>query len=79
MEHESMVHALDEIRRTLKPKGVLIDLRPVEENWSVEVSSSVGYQAAGRLNDMPIGLADDEAAFEALREAESRRWFIKGK
>ncbi|MDP1713509.1 MAG: hypothetical protein Q8L41_02085 [Anaerolineales bacterium] len=74
-----MVHALDEIRRTLKPKGVLIDLRPVEENWSVEVSSSVGYQAAGRLNDMPIGLADDEAAFEALREAESRRWFVKEK
>ncbi len=25
-----MVHALDEIRRTLKPNGILIDLRPVE-------------------------------------------------
>ncbi len=74
-----MVHALDEIRRTLKPKGLLIDLRPVEANWSVEVSSSVGYQAAGRLNDMPIGLADDEAAFKAMREVESRRWFSKEK
>ena len=79
MEHESMVHALDEIRRTLKPNGILIDLRPVESNWSVEVSSSTGYQLAGRLNDMPRGQADDEAAFKAIREAESRRWYVKEK
>ena len=74
-----MVHALDEIRRTLKLNGVLIDLRPVSSNWSVEISSSTGYQLAGRLNDMPIGLADDEAAFKAMREVESRRWYIKEK
>ncbi len=79
MEHESMVHALDEIRRVLKPNGILIDLRPMESNWSVEVSSSMGMQAAGRLTDMPIAVADDEAAFRAMREAESRRWFIKEK
>jgi SAM-dependent methyltransferase len=79
MEHESMVHALDEIRRTLKPDGVLIDLRPVEENWPVEVVSSTGYQAAGRLIDVPLALTDDEAAFRAMREAESRRWYIKEK
>ena len=74
-----MVHALDEIRRTLTPNGILIDLRPVSSNWSVEVSSSTGYQLAGRLNDMPIGLADDEAAFKAMREVKSRRWYIKEK
>jgi len=51
-----MVHALDEIRRTLKTNGTLIDLRPVESNWLVEISSSAGYQLAGRLNDMPVGL-----------------------
>ena len=79
MQHESMVHALDEIRRTLKPNGILIDLRPVSSNWSVEVSSSTGYQLAGSLNDMPAGLADDEAAFNAMREVESRRWYIKEK
>jgi SAM-dependent methyltransferase len=79
MEHESMVHALDEIRRTLKPDGVLIDLRPVEENWPVEVNSSTGYQAAGRLIDVPLALTDDEAAFRAMREVESRRWYIKEK
>ena len=74
-----MVHALDEIRRILKVNGILIDLRPVESNWSVEVSSSARYQLAGRLNDMPMGLADDEAAFKAMREVESRRWYIKEK
>jgi hypothetical protein len=79
MEHESMVHALDEIRRTLKTNGSLIDLRPVSSNWSVEISSSTSYQLAGRLNDMPVGLADDEAAFKAMREVESRGWYIKEK
>jgi hypothetical protein len=77
MEHASMVHALDEIRRTLKSNGILIDLRPVESNWQVEIFSSAGEQAAGRLTDMPIAVEDDEAAFNAMREVESRRWFIK--
>ena len=72
-----MVHALDEIRRVLKPHGVLIDLRPVESNWSVEVVSSAGWQAAGRLSDMPAAVADDEAAFNAMRAAESNGWYSK--
>ena len=74
-----MVHALDEIRRTLKPNGILIDLRAVEEKWPLEVNSSTGYQVAGRLIDLPVAVADDEAAFHAMREAESRRWYIKEK
>ncbi|MBP6179286.1 MAG: hypothetical protein KA480_13235 [Anaerolineales bacterium] len=72
-----MVHALSEIRRTLKPGGRLIDLRPVESNWQVEVSSSAGVQAAGRLTDVPAAVEDDEAAFRAMREVESRGWFSK--
>lgn len=79
MEHASMVHALDEIHRTLKPKGTLVDLRPVEANWQVEVVSSAGWQAAGRLNDLPAAVADDEAAFRAMREAESNGWYVKKK
>lgn len=72
-----MVHALDEIRRVLTPNGLLIDLRPVEANWSVEVVSSAGWQAAGRLSDLPVALEDDEAAFHAMREAASKGWYLK--
>ena len=72
-----MVHALDEIRRTLKPNGILIDLRPVEANWSVEIVSSAGWQVSGRLSDLPAAVADDEAAFKAMRAAESKGWYSK--
>lgn len=74
-----MVHALGEIRRTLGPRGILIDLRPFSDRWRVEAGSSSGWQEAGRLSDQPIGTADDEAAFRAMREAESDGWFIKQK
>lgn len=74
-----MVHALKEIHRVLEPGGILIDLRPVEENWHIEVYSSGGVQIAGRLSDMPIGVADDKAAFKAMNEAESLGWFSKQK
>lgn len=79
MEHAGMVHALDEIRRTLKPNGVLLDLRPVEDNWQVEVVSSTGWQTAGRLSDLPAAVEDDEAAFHAMREAESNGWYVRKK
>ncbi|MFN8412559.1 MAG: hypothetical protein U0Z26_09250 [Anaerolineales bacterium] len=72
-----MVHALDEIRRVLKPNGMLIDLRPVESNWSVEVVSAAGWQVAGRVSDLPIAVADDEAAFQAMREVQARGWYVK--
>ena len=74
-----MVHALNEIHRVIKPGGTLLDLRPVEENWSVEVVDSAGWQASGRLTDMSVGKADDEAAFKAMREVESRGWYSKEK
>jgi len=74
-----MVHALSEIRRTLKPGGILIDLRPVSDKWPVEVHSASSLQTAGFLTDMPVGKADDEAAFAAMRDAESRGWFIRAR
>lgn len=72
-----MVHALHEIHRTLTPNGLLIDIRPVEDNWTVEIPSSSGLQIAGRLTDMPIGIADDSAAFAAMKDVESRGWFVR--
>jgi SAM-dependent methyltransferase len=77
MEHASMVHALSEIRRTLKPNGILIDLRPVEDNWTVEVHSAAALKIAGHLNDMPLGQTDDKAAFATMRDVESRGWFTR--
>ena len=77
MPHEGMVHALQEIHRTLKPNGILIDLRPVEQNWAVEIVTAAEQKTAGWLTDMPLGIADDAAAFRAIAEAESRGWFVK--
>jgi len=74
-----MVHALGEIQRVLKPKGSLLDLRPLEDSWAVEVVSSAGWLAAGRLTDQAVGLEDDEAANQAMSEVEARGWFIQKK
>lgn len=74
-----MVHALREIHRMLKPNGTLLDLRPLEDSWSVEISSGAGWQASGRLSDLPQGIADDAAANQAMREVEARGWFIQKK
>jgi hypothetical protein len=71
-----MVHALNEIHGTLIPNGVLIDLRPLEARWPVEVATSTGFVEVGRLTDLPVAIADDEAASRAIREAESRGWFV---
>jgi hypothetical protein len=72
-----MVHALDEVRRVLKRDGILLDIRPVEDQWTVEIATAERYEVAGKLNDMPIGIEDDAAAFRAMDEAESRGWFKK--
>ena len=70
-----MVHALNEIQRVLTPDGILLDLRPLLDNWHVEVASSREVRETGRVQDYPLGLADDEAANKAMAEAESRGWF----
>jgi SAM-dependent methyltransferase len=72
-----MVHALDEIHRLLVPGGVLIDLRPVLDHWQVEVASGREVRETGRVQDFEIGLADDIAANQAIRQAEARGWFIR--
>src|SRR5512133_74070 len=70
-----MVHALDEIRRVLVPDGVLIDIRPLNDRWHVEVISARGSLEVGRLDDMPEPLIADTASNKAMQEVEARGWF----
>ena len=70
-----MVHALSEIRRVLVPKGILIDLRPVLSNWPIEVVSARETRETGRIQDLPLGLADDNAANQSIARAEQNGWF----
>lgn len=70
-----MVHALNEIRRALKPGGILIDLRPISDQWPVEVFSARETRAIGHVIDLPAGLDDDNAANRAMSSAESNGWF----
>ncbi len=72
-----MVHALEEARRVLAPGGVLIDLRPLTDNWPVEIASGQEGHEAGRLTDLPAGRGDDQAANLAIEEASRRGWFLR--
>src|SRR5262245_32878457 len=72
-----MVHALSEIQRVLVPDGILIDLRPVLDRWPIEVVSARQIGETGRIEDLPLGLADDEAANQAIAQAEQNGWFLR--
>lgn len=70
-----MVHALEEIRRVLVPDGILIDIRPLSDDWSVEVVSERLVQKIGYVNHLPAQVDADVASNEAMKVAESRGWF----
>lgn len=57
-----MVHALEEIHRVLTPSGALLDLRPLADSWPVEIEEGNLIHETGRLDDLPLGLSDDQAA-----------------
>ncbi len=71
------MHALDEIRRVLIPNGILIDLRPVLDRWQIEVASIGESRGTGRMQDFPVGLADDEAANQSVARAAQNGWFTR--
>ena len=72
-----MVHALSEIQRVLTGDGIMIDLRPILDRWPIEVISARGIRATGRIQDLSLGLADDEAANRSMAQAEQHGWFIR--
>jgi SAM-dependent methyltransferase len=74
-----MVHALEEIRRSLVPGGILLDLRPLANQWPVEIVTRGEKRVMGRLTDLPTGPADDEASNQAIEEAARRGWYIQEK
>jgi hypothetical protein len=72
-----MVHALEEVRRILMPGGVLIDIRPLNDRWPVEVVSSRRSQETGRVDDSPEPLDADAASNKAMQEVEARGGFSR--
>ena len=77
MAPEGMVHALSEIHRVLAPGGVLIDLRPLADNWPVEVVSLREVKRTGRVLDLPEQTGGDVASNDAMQEVERRGWFTR--
>ena len=71
------MHALSEIRRVLVSDGILIDLRPITEPYSVEVISARETRPIGNLLDLPTGVADDKAADSSIAKAGENGWFIQ--
>ena len=62
-----MVHALEEIRRLLKPTGTLIDIHPVAESSPIEIHHRGKIDVAGYLL-VRQWCADYEQADQALLE-----------
>jgi SAM-dependent methyltransferase len=72
-----MVHALSEIRRVLVNGGILIDLRPLQDRWKVEVVSARQSFETGNLAGLQGPIEDDRAANRALEYATREGWFLR--
>ena len=72
-----MVHALTEIQRTLRPAGVLIDLRPIRAPRQLEVIRDGGDLLVGDFDVVEGDDPDDEAANEAVRQAVQKGFFSR--
>jgi hypothetical protein len=74
MEYGGMVHALEEIRRLVKPAGVLIDIHPVSEPSPIEIHQVGKIDLAGHLT-VPQWCIDFQQADDALTEITQRGLF----
>lgn len=62
-----MVHALEECRRVLTARGLLIDLRPVAGNWPLAAVAGGRVWPAGPMDDT-VKRPADRASDAALRQ-----------
>jgi hypothetical protein len=74
MEYGSMVHALEEIHRLLKPTGALIDIHPVAESSRIEIHQGGKTDLAGYLS-VRQWCIDYQQADNALTEITQRGLF----
>jgi hypothetical protein len=74
MEYAGMVHALEEIRRLLKPTGVLIDIHPAAESSPIQIHQGGKIDLAGNLS-VPQWCTDYQQADIALAEIARRGLF----
>jgi len=74
MEYGSMVHALEEIHRLLKPDGELIDIHPVSEHSSIEIHQNRNIDLVGYL-EVNQWCVDFQQADDALAGITKRGLF----
>jgi hypothetical protein len=74
MEYGSMVHALEEVHRLLKPDGLMIDIHPAAEHSSIEIHRNGKSDLVGHLK-VHQWCVDFEQADNALTEIVQRGMF----
>src|SRR5260221_7916583 len=74
MEYGSMVHALEEIHRLVKPTGILIDIHPVAEASPIKIRQGEKIELVGNLS-VQQWCSDYQQADEALAEIKQRGLF----
>lgn len=72
-----MVHALREVHRVIAPNGILLDLRPLDERWPVEIESAREIQQVGRLLDSELAVESDLASNRAMEQAAAEKLFVR--
>jgi hypothetical protein len=74
MDHEGMVHALEETRRLLKPSGVMINILPVPQGYFIEVHHDGRILFSERKRET---LSDDVLRAEAaIKQVLDRGLFV---
>lgn len=77
MSHEGMVHALEEAWRVLRPRGRLVDIRPLAVPAPLHVCVETDEIQVGCINQRK-GEPDDRACEAALERVQRRGLFTGG-